>query len=109
MPIFSPLCHLLLIINQPRGFLVDNTSHIICLCGLWRAQSGVQSGVIKPQPPSCVSGPVFVDDVADDERGEEEQAVAAHSALCLHVDLMDGDHLPLWCGCLPHNLQAEEV
>ncbi len=49
--------------------------------------------------------PVFVDDVADDERGEEEQAVAGHSALRLDVDLMDGDHLPLWCGRLPHYLE----
>lgn len=44
-------------------------------------------------------------DVADDERGEEEQAVAGHSGLRLNVDLMDGDHLPLWCGRLPHHLQ----
>ncbi len=52
-----------------------------------------------------VSVPVLVDDVADDERGEEEEAVAGHGALCLHVDLMDGDHLPLRCGRLPHHLQ----
>lgn len=43
--------------------------------------------------------------MADDERSEEEQAVAGHSALRLDVDLMDGDHLPLWCGRLPHHLR----
>lgn len=56
---------------------------------------------------SFVSLPVLVDDVADDERGEQEQAVARHGALRLDVDLMDGDHLALRCGRLPHHLQAD--
>lgn len=55
------------------------------------------------------AAPVFVDDVADDERGEEEQAVAGHGTLRLYVDLMDGDHLPLRCGRLPHHLQMKEA
>ena len=52
--------------------------------------------------------PVLVDDVADDERGEQEQAVTGHGALCLHVDLMDGDDLALWGGGLPHHLHTTD-
>lgn len=51
--------------------------------------------------------PVLVDDVADDERGEEEQAVAGHSALRLHVDLVDGDDFALGRGRLSHHLQQQ--
>lgn len=53
-----------------------------------------------------MAAPVLVDDVADDERGEEEQAVAGHGGLRGDVDLMDGDHLPLRRGRLPHHLQT---
>lgn len=52
--------------------------------------------------------PVLVDDVADDERGEQEQAGTGHSALRLDVDLMDGDQLPLRCGGFPHHLHFDE-
>lgn len=58
------------------------------------------------QSGSAAAAPAFVDDVTDDERGEEEQAVAGHGALRLDVDLMDGDHLALWCGRLSHHLQT---
>lgn len=54
-----------------------------------------------------VHTPVLVDDVADDERGEEEQAVAGHSALRLHVDLVDGDDFALGRGRLSHHLQQQ--
>lgn len=76
----------------------------------WRLESPVHllwcdvNTVCPHDSRSCVFVPVFVDDVADDERREEKQAVTGHSTFCLYVDLMDGDHLPLWCGCLPHHL-----
>lgn len=50
--------------------------------------------------------PVLVNDVADDERREEEQAVAGHGALNLDVDLVDGDDFALGRGRLFHHLQA---
>lgn len=50
--------------------------------------------------------PVLVYDVADDERSEEEQAVAGHGALRLHVDLLDGDDFALRRSRLPHHLQT---
>ncbi|TNN71170.1 hypothetical protein EYF80_018518 [Liparis tanakae] len=39
--------------------------------------------------------PFFVDDVADDERRQEEEAVARHGRLRGNVDLVDGDDLAL--------------
>lgn len=46
--------------------------------------------------------------MADDERREEKQAVTGHGAFCLHVDLVDGDHLPLRRGRLPHHLSNND-
>lgn len=53
-----------------------------------------------------VSVPVFVDDMANDKRGEEEQAVAGHGALRLHIDLMNGNDFPLRRGRLSHHLES---
>lgn len=50
--------------------------------------------------------PVLVNDVTDDERREEEQAVAGHGALRLDVDLVDGDDFALRRRRLSHHLQA---
>lgn len=50
--------------------------------------------------------PVLVNDVADDERRQEEQAVAGYGALRLDVDLVDGDDLALGRGRLSNHLQA---
>ena len=52
----------------------------------------------------CVCGPVLVDGVADDERGQQEEGVAGLGALRLQVYLVDGDHLPLRRGGLLHHL-----
>lgn len=65
---------------------------------------------IKPSRGFLLIGhfgsPGLVDEVADDERREEEEAVAADGALRLNVDLMYRDDLPLGRGGLPHHLQA---
>lgn len=50
--------------------------------------------------------PALVDDVTDDERREEEEAVTGDGALCLNVDLMDRNNLPLRRRRLPHHLQG---
>lgn len=64
---------------------------------------------LQSRPPELWAPlPGLVDDVTDDERREEEEAVAGDGALCLNVDLMDGDHLPLGGRGLPHHLQGPQ-
>ncbi|KAF7245602.1 Natural cytotoxicity triggering receptor 3 ligand 1 [Varanus komodoensis] len=54
-----------------------------------------------------VQGALLVYDVADDERGDEEDAVAPNRVLHLDVDLVEGHHFPLQAGGLLHHLHAD--
>jgi len=55
-----------------------------------------------------MSPPFFVDDVADDERRQEQEAVARHGRLRGNVDLVDGDDLALQRSRLPHHLHTRQ-
>lgn len=50
--------------------------------------------------------PRLVDDVTDDEWRKEEEAVTVDGALCLNIDLMYRNNLPLRRRGLPHHLQG---
>lgn len=57
---------------------------------------------------SCTTVPGPVNDVTDDERRKEEEAVAVEGALCLYINLMYGNNLPLRSRRLSHHLQGAQ-
>ncbi|KAJ8249780.1 hypothetical protein COCON_G00229960 [Conger conger] len=66
----------------------------------------LQVAALQLHGGEVVEGAVAVDGVADDERRQQEDAVARDGALRVDVDLVDGDDLALGRGGLAHHLQA---
>lgn len=91
------------------------SSVFICLCNVLCLKKNKKTAALhvyfllfvqRVAVASRAYTPVLVNDVADDERREEEQVVAGHGALRLDVDLVDGDDFALGRGRLSHHLQT---